>query len=400
MSPTTSTALSVMMLKLGNDHNMHFNEEKRCWEGSDEQLILDDEAVAASVFQRSVDSKILGGLDTRSVGSLDTNSIQGLDTKKSLNTKLLNAKSIGTIRSEKSSIASFTPQQRGILGSQAIPFVTPPAAFHEIPPSAEPGERSYRKVVEEKNENPALRALMDSFGVSEGVNGDVLELSLQGCGLGSVGTLDKYFGRLERLDLPRLKKLNLVGNQIDILQNLHSFESLEEVNLSRNCISKINLGSSLMSVRRLKLRGNMLEQIKLDWFEALEELDVAENRVGLVSGGCPLVKLDMSGQNTFRRVAFNFQEFHTLRTLNVRGISLATLSHFTSLYSLTHLDASHCSLTDIDPDFSSTACSHLESLRLSGNKITHLRGLSGWRNFVFWMSRITRWWMRRGALRF
>lgn len=47
--------------------------------------------------------------------------------------------------------------------------------------------------------------------------------------------------------LTRLRVLNLAGNEITRVDNLHGLDALTELNLQRNCISSVVSGSILMS---------------------------------------------------------------------------------------------------------------------------------------------------------
>ncbi|KAJ3208920.1 hypothetical protein HDU67_006480 [Dinochytrium kinnereticum] len=380
--PMNGTSLSAMMMKLGNDCNMRFNEEKRCWEGSDEQLILEDEAAALNhqprdAMRRSKDNLFYPEESTHSIRSSNA----APPGRESGNGFLFNKKD----ESRDDAESRFTPRHSSVL--QELPLVSPPEAFHEVPPSAESLSQHDRSQHRTNGSGPGLRGIMHSFGIKEGSRKDIEELSLQGCGLASVSSLGDFVRGLDRsnnqltyLDgIPEsisvlfvksnrhcLKSINLAGNQIETLENLEGFESLTEVDLSRNNISRIRIQSVIPSLKKLNLRGNSIESIQLDHFSGLEQLDLCENSVASVSGASPLLELDLSAQNTYRS---SFTSIHS------KGVSISTLSHFRGLYSLQSLDASSCNLTEIDEEFAGFVGSSLKILRVSDNKITTLRHL-------------------------
>ncbi|KAJ3098072.1 hypothetical protein HDU97_004331 [Phlyctochytrium planicorne] len=492
-----SAALSLMMQKLGNDHNMHFNEEKKCWEGSDEQLILDDDAASAfSGPGRNLRKPSNNGALPVSLQTPPVKGRESLNRRRSLawseDGDVL--KIYDTSSTERPPLPlPLVANNMSLPSSQNLPFTSPPPAFHNIPSSAQTAP------VADNNANASLSAIMTSAGIRQGAPKEIKELILQGCNLASVTSLDTFVKGLDKIDLsvsfafekclfqdkliffsilvrsdnalmyldgvpesvsvligrnnrissltsfkklqflshldvsfndlsdlsaishlPLLKilnannnriislrclktcenletvslenniiktldlygakmkslsALNLAGNNLEVLENCESLEFLENLNLSRNRISKIRLQSKVPQLKRLDLHSNKLDFLKLEYFPSLEFLNLCNNSVATISGGnSTLLHLDVSHQLTPRSYV-DFNGFLLLRIVDVSGVPIGSLSCFSELYNLRTLKASNCCLTDIDDTFATMVGTTLEVVDLSKNKIVTVKNM-------------------------
>ena len=147
-----------------------------------------------------------------------------------------------------------------------------------------------------------------------------------------------------------LEKFNLSNNKLREIK-LPFFESLQFLNLSRNCLSSIEI-SGLPKLKCVEIRENQLKSLSfLCNCPCLTEVYASENQIEVLEGleGCPnLVKLHLR-KNVICSIKLN-TKFNKLKYLNFRENNL---SH----------------LNDLIDCISKTCFPVLESLNLIGNPV-------------------------------
>jgi Leucine-rich repeat (LRR) protein len=204
--------------------------------------------------------------------------------------------------------------------------------------------------------------------------------------------------------LQRLSDLDLNGNRVRDVQNIHLLSSLSSLSLEDNDISTVEANSSqpLWAVRYLKLSGNNLESIDVSQYPNLRLLYLDRNRLGKVTGLSRTKHLDslsMREQQQGYGVDHSFlSEAFEVRKLFLSGNFLGAFEPPVDFLNLQYLELANCGLESLPVDFGQIfpnirvlnlnfnalkdvrpllGIARLKKLHLAGNRILKLRTTTG-----------------------
>lgn len=235
----------------------------------------------------------------------------------------------------------------------------------------------------------AVRHLVDKIAEAEAFEPfweDMRELELQDKELGSLHMLDRFCGRLVRLDVsgnairaldgipPTVRELTISHNLLNELTAWDRLANLQSVDVSNNQIKSLSSFRNLVHLRDLVADNTGLVSLDgLKYHEALltirakgnaiEELDFEGTTLQRLSS------LDLEG-NKIRKVA-NLQELSSLSHLNLKGNQLVEFAP-SEFVPLTHLMISDNKLRSLDL----TSMTRLRLVYADQNRLTNVTGLS------------------------
>lgn len=240
----------------------------------------------------------------------------------------------------------------------------------------------------QKHMSQALRHLVDKIaeaGGSELFWEDMKELELQDKALGSLHMLDRFCGRLVRLDVSgnairaldgipcTIRELSISHNMLSNLTAWDRLANLQWVDISNNKITSLSSFRNLVHLRDLVADNTGL--VSLDGIKyhetlltirargnAIEELDFEGTRLQRLS------TLDLEGNKI--RKAENLQELSSLSHLNLKGNQMVEFAP-NEFVPLTHLMISDNKLRSLDL----TAMTRLHLVYADRNRLTAVSGL-------------------------
>ena len=172
--------------------------------------------------------------------------------------------------------------------------------------------------------------------------------------LESLNLRDNKILELKLFNLPRLRDLQLIGNNTISSVSLSNLFLVPELHLGYNEITDISL-RGLYSLRELSLRNNKISDISTfsDGLPALQYLELTANRITDISA--------LSGLTG-------------LRWLQLGGNDVSDVWALSRLSALTLLDLTSNQITDVSPLSGLTS---VWNLRLGGNEVSDISALSG-----------------------
>ena len=172
--------------------------------------------------------------------------------------------------------------------------------------------------------------------------------------LESLNLRDNKILELKLFNLPRLRDLQLIGNNTISSVSLSNLFLVPELHLGYNEITDISL-RGLFSLRELSLRNNKISDISTlsDGVPALQYLELTANRITDISA--------LSGLTG-------------LRWLQLGGNDVSDIWALSRLSALTLLDLTSNQITDVSPLAGLTS---VWNLRLGGNEVSDISALSG-----------------------
>ena len=174
-------------------------------------------------------------------------------------------------------------------------------------------------------------------------------------------------------NLTNLKILNLGGNQISKIENLDNLVNLKELYLANNKIKDITPLSVNTSLTILNLNGNT--QIDGNRNNYTEEGIEALNKIGEILDRGGTINLDIDKLGLFTNY----------KTLDLSGQSLTTLEQLEGLTQLISLNLGNNKLTLTDEKSQEIlkSMTNLESLTLETNQITSITAISSLKNLKY-----------------
>lgn len=195
-------------------------------------------------------------------------------------------------------------------------------------------------------------------------------LTLQKCGLTSVGALEKATS---------LTHLDLSNNTIRNISILSMLSELQEVNLEGNAVTDLSALSGLKSLTKLDVSSNALTSLgAVSSLTALTWLDAGTNSItelGQISNLTALTHLYLQSNQLVDVSAL--AECKALTDLNIASNALADISTLSNLSNMMYFDFSHNQVTKI-PNFSKNCA--LVTIDGSHNLISTLKPLGGLKN--------------------
>ncbi|KAL2060031.1 hypothetical protein VTL71DRAFT_9853 [Oculimacula yallundae] len=164
---------------------------------------------------------------------------------------------------------------------------------------------------------------------------------------------DNLLSKISHLEtLTNLKSLDLSFNKIKHIKNISHLTQLTDLYFVQNKISAIENLEGLTKLRNLELAANRIREIQgLETLVGLEELWLGKNKI-----------TTMSGLSTLQN----------LKILSIQSNRILEISGLSSLPHLEELYISHNALTSLA---GLEACTGLRVLDISNNKISSLKGL-------------------------
>lgn len=240
----------------------------------------------------------------------------------------------------------------------------------------------------QKHMSQAVRRLVDKIAEVEAHDvfwEDMKELELNDKNLGSVHMLDRFCGRLVRLDVsqnsiraldgipPTVRELNISHNVLDGLTAWDRLANLQYIDVSNNHIKSLSCFRSLVHLRDLIADNTGL--VNLDGIKYHETLLTVRAR------GNAIEELDFEGtslqrlatldlENNKIRKLDNLQELSSLSYLNLKGNRLVDFAPQESIH-LKHLIISDNRLRNLDL----TSMVRLHLVYADRNKLTTVSGL-------------------------
>jgi protein phosphatase 1 regulatory subunit 7 len=220
--------------------------------------------------------------------------------------------------------------------------------------------------------------------------------------------------KLENLDSAgaSLKRLILIANCIEKIENLDALVNLEHLELYQNLVKRIENIAHLKNLNILDFSFNKIRAIEalgLCPFEKLKKLYLSSNKIDMIEGIFHFRELTLLelGANRIRDVPQRIEELANLQELwlgknrigsmalaplpNLRHLSLQNnrlevwdAALFRNCPNLMYLYLGHNNLPDLPDEFA--LLTELKEVDLAKNAITHIRG---WRE----MFKLTELWM-------
>lgn len=182
--------------------------------------------------------------------------------------------------------------------------------------------------------------------------------------------------------LQRLSDLDLNGNRIRDVQNIHLLSSLSSLSLENNDISAIEPSSSQQqwALRYLKLGGNNLEFIDVSQYPNLRLLYLDRNRLGKITGLSRTKHLDSLSMREQQEGSVIDQSFlaeaFEVRKLFLSGNFLGTFEPPVDFLNLQYLELANCGLESLPVDFGQVF-PNARILNLNFNALKDVRPLLG-----------------------
>jgi protein NUD1 len=179
-----------------------------------------------------------------------------------------------------------------------------------------------------------------------------------------------------------LSDLDLNGNRIRDVQNLHVLNSLSSLNLEDNdiCMIETSTSQELLALKYLKLSGNNLESIDVSKYPNLRLLYLDGNRLGNVTGLSRTKHLDslsMREQQEGSVINHSFlSEAFEVRKLFLSGNFLGTFEPPIDFLNLQYLELANCGLESLPVDFGQIF-PNTRVLNLNFNALKDIRPLLG-----------------------
>ncbi|TIA83563.1 hypothetical protein E3P94_00855 [Wallemia ichthyophaga] len=121
-----------------------------------------------------------------------------------------------------------------------------------------------------------------------------IHTTLQQLPLKQLYLIQNKLSKIENLNIPTLQVLELGGNRLRHIENLHNLHQLQQLWLGKNKIEKIENINSLKSMELLSIQANRLTSIDgLGGLSNLKELYLSHNGIKDISGLDDLVNLEV-----------------------------------------------------------------------------------------------------------
>ena len=174
-------------------------------------------------------------------------------------------------------------------------------------------------------------------------------------------------------NLRNIKILNLGGNQISKIENLNNLVNLKELNLANNKIKDITPLRANTALTNLNLKGNKEIDGNRNNYTS-EDLE-ALNKIGEILDKGGKINLDIDKLGLFTNY----------KTLDLSGQSLTTLEPLEGLTQLTSLNLSNNKLTLTDEKSQEIlkSMSNLNTLNLNNNQITSIIAINNLKNLKY-----------------
>lgn len=188
----------------------------------------------------------------------------------------------------------------------------------------------------------------------------------------------------------RLTELDLRDNKLKNIENIHSLQAIEKLDLGLNEIKSLWCTRQLPHLQYLKLSNNLLDAFDVVSFPALRLLYLDVNRLSTITGlaQCPHLEtlslreqtqiFDRTRTYQLPQIDLDLSTVTALRKLYLSSNTLSSnvLSPKTILPNLQLLDVASCSLNELPPQFG-TIFPNLVTLNLNFNALSDISGLEG-----------------------
>jgi len=182
--------------------------------------------------------------------------------------------------------------------------------------------------------------------------------------------------------LQRLSDMDLNGNQISSLQNIHELRHLTTLSLDNNNLTTFNIEVSEKheTLKHLRLNGNLLESIDVSQMPNLRLLYLDQNRLGTITGLLKTKYLDSLSMREQRdgcrlNTAFLSEAFE-IRKLFISANLLEPFAPRANFLNLQYLEIANCGLEHLPAEFGEMF-PNVRVLNLSMNALRNIDALVG-----------------------
>ncbi|MCJ1391794.1 hypothetical protein MMC18_004661 [Xylographa bjoerkii] len=185
-------------------------------------------------------------------------------------------------------------------------------------------------------------------------------------------------------DLQRLIELDIQGNQVTMVSNLHELPEITHVNLRDNKLTTFASGIDIVMpvLRFLDISNNNVTEVNISSLPNIQILYLDNNHVTHITGLQQTISLatitwrNQTVRGTKDNAPIQFEDCHDLRTLQLSGNKLQYFDPKTAFLNLQRLELSSAGLDGLSKNFG-IQMPNLRFLNLNNNAVKDLRPLLG-----------------------